>query len=353
MVDTFEILDELKLDFEPKQAERLARMMGQMYRELAETVKRADFEVLQNVLSRLSDNVEALSEKVNELAEAQKRTELRVGELTRAQHELAEAQKRTEIRLSELAEAQKRTEIRLNELAEAQKITEQRVNELTEAQKRTEIRLSELAEAQKITEQRVNELTEAQKRTEIRLNELAEAQKITEQRVNELTEAQKRTELRVEELTKAQYKTENELKRLAEALNETREQLGGISDTIGYTLENEAFKALPNLLHRDYGLVVVGRLKRGYIKDKKGRPIEVNIIGEATSNGKKVSIIGECKVRLSKKAIKEFVKRRVEAFKGRVEGEIFPVLVTHMISEANAEDFARDNDIALYYSYDF
>ena len=325
MVDTFEILDELKLDFEPKQAERLARMMGQMYRELAETVKRADFEVLQNVLSRLSDNVEALSEKVNELAEAQKRTELRVGELTRAQHELAEAQKRTEIRLSELAEAQKRTEIRLNELAEAQKITEQRVNELTEAQKRTEIRLSELAEAQKITEQRVNELTEAQKRTE----------------------------LRVEELTKAQYKTENELKRLAEALNETREQLGGISDTIGYTLENEAFKALPNLLHRDYGLVVVGRLKRGYIKDKKGRPIEVNIIGEATSNGKKVSIIGECKVRLSKKAIKEFVKRRVEAFKGRVEGEIFPVLVTHMISEADAEDFARDNDIALYYSYDF
>jgi len=283
MVDTFEILDELKLDFEPKQAERLARMMGQMYRELAETVKRADFEVLQNVLSRLSDNVEALSEKVNELAEAQKRTELRVGELTRAQHELAEAQKRTEIRLSELAEAQK----------------------------------------------------------------------ITEQRVNELTEAQKRTELRVEELTKAQYKTENELKRLAEALNETREQLGGISDTIGYTLENEAFKALPNLLHRDYGLVVVGRLKRGYIKDKKGRPIEVNIIGEATSNGKKVSIIGECKVRLSKKAIKEFVKRRVEAFKGRVEGEIFPVLVTHMISEADAEDFARDNDIALYYSYDF
>ncbi len=283
MVDTFEILDELKLDFEPKQAERLARMMGQMYRELAETVKRADFEVLQNVLSRLSDNVEALSEKVNELAEAQKRTELRVGELTRAQHELAEAQKRTEIRL----------------------------------------------------------------------NELAEAQKITEQRVNELTEAQKRTELRVEELTKAQYKTENELKRLAEALNETREQLGGISDTIGYTLENEAFKALPNLLRRDYGLVVVGRLKRGYIKDKKGRPIEVNIIGEATSNGKKVSIIGECKVRLSKKAIKEFVKRRVEAFKGRVEGEIFPVLVTHMISEADAEDFARDNDIALYYSYDF
>lgn len=59
--------------------------------------------------------------------------------------ELAEAQKRTEIRVEELAEAQKRTEIRVEELAEAQKRTEARVEELAAAQKRTEEEIRKLA----------------------------------------------------------------------------------------------------------------------------------------------------------------------------------------------------------------
>ncbi len=46
-------------------------------------------------------------------------------------------------------------------------------------------------------------------------------------------------------------------------------------------------------------------------------------------------------------------EKRVEAFERVVGGEIFPVLVTHMISEADAEEFAKEKGIALYYSYDF
>jgi hypothetical protein len=44
--------------------------------------------------------------------------------------ELAEAQKRTEVRMGELVEAQKRTEVRMEELAEAQKRTEEEVRKL-------------------------------------------------------------------------------------------------------------------------------------------------------------------------------------------------------------------------------
>ena len=65
--------------------------------------------------------------------------------------ELAEAQKRTEIKVEELAEAQKRTEIKVEELAEAQRASETRlgrlevvVGELAEAQKRTEVTLQGL-----------------------------------------------------------------------------------------------------------------------------------------------------------------------------------------------------------------
>ncbi|MFN3741062.1 MAG: hypothetical protein ACK4VW_00120 [Anaerolineales bacterium] len=135
----------------------------------------------------LTEELLSLPQIVRELAEAQKRTEERIGEL-------AEAQKRTEERIGELAEAQKRTEQRLDELAEAQKRTEERIGELAEAQKRTEERLEALTK-------RVDELAEAQKRTEQRLDELAEAQKRTEQRVDELTQAVTKLTARVDQIT--------------------------------------------------------------------------------------------------------------------------------------------------------
>lgn len=275
MIDTLEFLDELKEAFEPSQAEKLARLMGRIYKELANTVTKEDFRQLADTVNKLTESVK------------------------------------------ELAEAQRQTEQRLNELVEAQKKTEERVNELVEAQRRTEERVNELAEAQRETQKEVTRLDRA-------LNELAEAQR----------------------------RTEKELQKLARGLDETREQLGGLSDTVGYTLENEAFKALPLLLKRDYGLTVKGRLKRGYLRDAHGRQIEVNIIGEGTKNGKKVFIIGEGKARLSKKAVKEFMEKRLNRLEPVLK-QVFPVLVTHMISEPDVEEYAREKGIALYYSYDF
>ena len=66
-------------------------------------------------------------------------------ELKNVVFDLAEAQKRTEIKVEELAEAQKRTEIKVEELAEAQKRTEIKVEELANAQKNTELALKDLA----------------------------------------------------------------------------------------------------------------------------------------------------------------------------------------------------------------
>ena len=184
----------------------------------------------------------------------------------------------------------------------------------------------------------VSDLVKSQK-------ELAEAQRNSEQRLTRLEQV-------VEELTEAQKRTEEGLQSLTIELRHTREQVGGLSDTVGYSLENQAYKYLPKLLQKDYGIVLSDRLKRGYLNDLKGRPIEVNIIGEATRNGKKVMIIGESKSRLSKKNINEFIEKRVKMFK-QLYDEIFPVIVTHMISEPDAEDYAKENEVAIYYSYDF
>jgi chromosome segregation ATPase len=203
----------------------------------------------------------------------------------------------------------------------------------------------ELAEAQK-------ELTVAQQRTEQRMEELAVAQQRTEQRVEELAVAQQRTEQRVEELAVAQQRTEQSLKELIKEHQETRKQVGGLATTVGYSLENQAYKKLPQLLQRDFGLLVQGRLKRGYLKDNQGKELEVNIIGQALHEGKMVTIIGESKSQLSKQHIDSFIRKRLRRLE-EVLPAYFPLLITHMISSSSVEEYANQKGIAVYYSYDF
>lgn len=68
IIDTLELLYELKEAFEPSQADRLARVIGRIYRELATTVTKVEFEELRKTVAQLADNI-------RELAEAQRRTE--------------------------------------------------------------------------------------------------------------------------------------------------------------------------------------------------------------------------------------------------------------------------------------
>ena len=233
------------------------------------------------------------------------------------------------------------------------------VGDLAEAQKRTEARVEELAVAQKCTEARVQELAEAQKRTEARVEELAEAQKRTEARVEELAEAQKRTEARVQELAEAQKRTETSLARLAERvdrlaerLDDTNKQLGGLSATVGYTLEDRAYPVLPSLLERDHGLQVARPLRRGYLTDAKGRDLEVNILGQGVQQGQPVWIIGEAKAQLSKNDVDRFIRNRIEPLMP-VCGKVFPVLVSYMVSARDVPDYARERGVTLYLSYQF
>ena len=82
------------------------------------------------------DRIEAALDR---LAEAQVRTEERVGHLETAVEALAEAQRCTEERLGRLETA-------VEALAEAQRRTEERVGALAEAQRRTEERLNSLVD---------------------------------------------------------------------------------------------------------------------------------------------------------------------------------------------------------------
>ncbi len=186
----------------------------------------------------------------------------------------------------------------------------------------------------------VRDLAEAQKRTQMELNDL----KVV---VSELVEAQRQTEKAIKELVEAQKRTGMEH-------TKTREQLGGLSMTVGYVLENEAYKSLPALLKQEFGLEVQGKLARNFVKDNRGRQIEVNIIGEAARNGEKFVIIGESKAQLSKNKIAEFFNKKLNRLQGAFAAELFPILVTHMKSEPDVDEFALKQGIKrVYYSYEF
>jgi len=248
-------------------------------------------EVLYSFIEEIEKNREQAVSKVefNELKEIVRNLAVTMGELGIAQRELAEAQKRTEIEVKEV-------KVDLNELKGI-------VKELAEAQKRTEIKVEELAEAQK--------------RTEIKVEELAEV-----------------------------------TKELAKDQKQIRSNLGGLSITVGYRLEDLSYKGLPELLKRDFEITLQERLKRKYVTDNEGSQIEVNIVGKAHKDGKDIMIIGESKSQLSKNDINYFIRKKLDRLKG-VYQEIFPVLITYMISEPDVEDYAKTKGISLYYSYDF
>ena len=293
MINTLRMFDELQETMDVAAAKKIAEIIGLVYEDLQHTATKAD----------LNDVKNDLKDVIIDLGLAQQNTEKRM-------EQLAEAQKRTEIKVEELAEAQKRTEIKVEELAEAQKRTENRVEELAGAQK---------------------ELAEAQKRTEIKLKELAEAQKRTEAKVEELAEA---------------------MKELALAQTRTQKEVGGLSMTIGYRLEDAAYQALPALLQRDYGILVHERLNRRYVQDGDNHDIEVNIFGKASRQHESLIILGESKAQLSKNDIDRFLRKKFDRLKKRFPN-MFPVLITYMTSESDVEAYAKRQGIALYYSYDF
>ena len=94
MMNTLAIYQELSGTLGNEAAMKIAAVMGKIYDELKNSVTKDEFKDLRNIVA--------------ELAEAQKRTEIKI-------EELVEAQKRTEIKVEELAEAQRHTEIKADE----------------------------------------------------------------------------------------------------------------------------------------------------------------------------------------------------------------------------------------------
>ncbi|MCS6950479.1 MAG: methyl-accepting chemotaxis protein, partial [bacterium] len=251
--------------------------------------------------------------------------------------------------IAELREATQRNTEAIAELREAVAELRQTVERLVQITEQHSRDITDLREATQRNTEAIAELRQTVERLVQVTEQHSQMFKEMTQRVQQNTENIEKLRQRVEELSE---RTQREIRDLVKSIADLRRQFGGLAMTVGYSLEDQAYKALPSLLQRDYGIQVEGRLKRQFVQDSEGRYLEVNIFGQARRDGETVTIVGEGKVQLSKNDVKEFLRRKVKRLQ-EIYPNIFPVLVTRMISEWDAEDYARARGVALYYSYDF
>ena len=182
------------------------------------------------------------------------------------------------------------------------------------------------------------------------VKDLAQAQKRTEQRIEELAEAQKRTEQRVEELAEAMRRMEEAIEKLIVGLTNTRTDLGGLQRSFGYMLENEAYRSLPSIMQKKFGIEVKERFLRKYLKLADGAEVEINVLGKGVKNGEEVTIIGEAKSILEGNDVDRFLEV-LKGLKEVIRGQVFKIFVTHS-ARPSVEGFAMNNDIQVIYTYE-
>ncbi|MCP4378010.1 MAG: hypothetical protein GY794_17780 [bacterium] len=149
-------------------------------------------------------------------------------------------------------------------------------------------------------------------------------------------------------------KTEAAVQTLAVGLTETRREVGGLSRSMSYALENEAYRSLPTFLKEQYGIEMAERLVR---TDVAGE--EINFFGRATRNDAPVILVGETKLRLDERRragheedhIFDQLERKLDAVRTTYpKAVLVPLLVTHYARTAFARQ-AEERGILLVQSF--
>jgi myosin heavy subunit len=317
------ILDEIEQHREAEVTKREFNQLTKIVEELAVAQSRSEVR-----LARTEQKLVGVEQALETLAAAQTKTEQRLERTEQVLETLAAAQTKTEQRLERIEQV-------LETLAAAQTKTEQRLDRIEEI-------LETLAAAQTKTEQRVESLAAAQTKTEQRLDR-------TEQLLENLIKAQSRTEQRMESLAKAQEElavaqknTEAEVAKLANSLAGTRSQVGGLSRSMSYALENDAFRQLPKYLKTHCQLEVKEHFVRTFIGGE-----EINVFAKAKRNGEEVLVVGETVLRLDDRSKMGQLEKNVKAVKAQFKQEVIPLMITHIALPAILEKAQKEGVLVI------
>ncbi len=214
----------------------------------------------------------------------------------------------------------------VQDLAESQKA----MGASQEAMGKSQEAMGKSQEAMGKTQEAMGKTQEAMGKT---LQDLAESQKAMAITVEENSSQIRDLTGVVKELAVAQLRTEAEVEKLTFAVGDIRSEIGGMSRSMSYALENEAYRALPAFLLENHGIELTERLIRTSVNDE-----EINFLGRAVRDGRPVLIVGESKQRLderrSSKREEDRIFSQLEAKAEAVRAaypdeEITLLLITH------------------------
>ena len=253
--------------------------------------------------------------------------------------QVVEAQRRVEGHME-------RVEAALERLAQAQARTEERVGRLEEGQVAMQAAIQKLAQAQARTEERVGRLEEGQAA-------LQKGQAAMQAAIQKLAQAQARTEERVGQLEEGQVAMQAAIQKLAQGQDRLSRDIGGLGEDIGFGLEDVARLLLPPYLHKHYGIRLEGEpgseLQRRFFPMKDRPADEIDLYGEGWRDGQHAIVLGESKARIGGGVVKDFadVLERVEPL---VEGEVWRIMFGYWI-HPSAQPVAEERRILLVASY--
>lgn len=179
--------------------------------------------------------------------------------------------------------------------------------------------------------------------------ELKEVVRELAERVNDLTQRMDELTKRVHDLTVNVSRLERKVEDLVGEMKAFKRELGGLSHTVGYRLEDEAMKSLPALLKRDLSIDTQGPLIRDYVEIGPKKYVELNIWGHGFKDGKAVEIVGEAKSQLKKRDVDIFLQT-LKILEPIINKQIVPLLVTYQTSP-DVRHYVKGKNIALYFSY--
>jgi hypothetical protein len=186
------------------------------------------------------------------------------------------------------------------------------------------------------------------------VKEMAQAQQHTELRMEELAQAVRHTESRMEELVQAQQQTELAVQSMLHGVEGTRNELGEVTLSQRYALENEAQRTLPRVLLDRHGISVEQRLIRAEIGGE-----EIHLFGRGSRQGLAVLVVGEAWLRVEEgdpggtQPVFETLARKVEAVHQEYsEATVVPVLVTHF-ARGSVLRQATERGVIVVQSYEW
>lgn len=174
--------------------------------------------------------------------------------------------------------------------------------------------------------------------------------------MQELSQAQQRTEMRMDELAQAQQRTESSVEKLTRAMTDTRREMGGMSRSMAYALENEAYRSLPAFLEEQYDITLSERIVRTDIQGE-----EINFFALGERNGQPICLVGESKLQLGERRrsrgeaerVFEQIERKVEAVRlDYPDREIVRLLVTHY-ARPDIRHFLQENNIIVVQTFEW